>query len=135
VDPELFRQGPGVDPRDARDAALPEPVVERLARRGVRGPDAELRDDIAGDLRPLRLETVRVDAVVADEGIGLAEDLAAVGRIGDALRVADDPGIENDFPPRFGGRAETYAFEDGDVRAGQRCSEKDVSIRSIFGAV
>ncbi len=101
----------------------------------MRGPGAELRDDVAGDLGPVGLETGRVDAVVADERVGLAEDLAAVGRVGDAFRVADDPGIENDFPPDIGGRAESYALEDGPVREGQCCSANEVSLRSIFRAV
>ena len=135
VDAELLRQGPGVDAGDRRDAVLAEPVVERLPRRGVRGMGAELRHDIAGDLRPVRLEAGRVDAVVADERIGLAEDLAAIGRVGDALRVADDPGIENDFPPGLGDRAEAYALEDGPVRQGQSCSANEVGLPSIFGAV
>ena len=36
-----------------------------------------------------------------------------------ALGVADDPGIENDFPPGLDARAEAYALEDGPVRQGQ----------------
>jgi hypothetical protein len=38
--------------------------------------------------------------------------------VGDGFRVADDPGIENDFPPDLGARAEAYALEDGPVREG-----------------
>ena len=98
-------------------------------------PGAELRDDVPGDLRPVGLEREGVDPVVADEGIGLAEDLAAIGRVGDALRIADDPGIENDFPPGPGDRAEAYALEDGSVRESQSRSANGVSLRSIFGAV
>jgi len=94
---------------------------------------AQLRDDVAGDLRPFRLEAGGIDAIVADERVGLAQDLAVIGGIGDRFRVADDPGIENDFPPDLGARAEAYALEDGPVREGQNCSANEVSLRSIFG--
>jgi hypothetical protein len=95
---------------------LPEPVVEGFHRRFVGRTGAELRNDIAGDLRPFRLEAGGIDAIVADERVGLAQDLAMIGGVGDTLRVADDPGIENDFPPDLGARAEAYALEDGPVR-------------------
>lgn len=96
---------------------------------------AELGDDVARDLRPVGLEARGVNAVIPDEGIGLAEDLTPVARIGDGFRIADDPGIENDFPPGLDVRAETYALEDGPVRKGQRRSANVVGLPSIFGAV
>ena len=71
VDPEPLGQGPGVDAGDPGDAVLAEPVVDGLPRRGVRRPVAELGDDVARDLRPVRLEAGRVDAVVADQRVGL----------------------------------------------------------------
>lgn len=132
VDPELLRQGPGVDAGDPRDAVLAEPVVKRLPRRGVGGGQAELRDDVTGDPGPLGLERRRIDAVVADERVGLAEDLAVIGRVGDALGIAHDPGVENDFPPDLGVGAETYAFEDGPVREGQNRSANALILRRIF---
>jgi hypothetical protein len=135
VDAELLGQGPGVDPGDPGDAALAKPVVEGLSGGGVGGMGAELRDDVPGHLRPLGLERSGVDAVVADERIGLAEDLAVIGRVGDALGIADDPRIENDLPPDFGAGAETYAFEDGPVREGQDRSSNELILRSIFRAV
>jgi hypothetical protein len=101
----------------------------------VRRLFAELGDDVAGDLRPVGFEARGVDPVVADKGIGLAEDLTVVGRVGDALRVADDPGIENDFPPDLGGRAETYALVDGAVREGQNAFSDGACLRFIFGLV
>jgi hypothetical protein len=101
----------------------------------VRGLFAELRDDVAGNPGPIRLETRGVDPVVADERVGLAEDLAVVGRVGDALRVADDSGIENDFPPDLGGRAETYALKDGAVREGQNGFSDGACLRFIFALV
>jgi len=55
-----------------------------------------------------------------------------IGRVGDALRVADDPGIENDFPPDFGGRAETYALVDGAVREGQNAFSDGACLRFIL---
>jgi len=96
---------------------------------------AELGNDVAGDARPVGLEARRIDAIVADERIGLAEDLAVVGRVGDALRVADDPGIENDFPPDLGGRAEAYALVDGTVRKGQKRFSDGAFLRLIFGLI
>ncbi len=99
------------------------------------GRCAELRDDVPGDPGPLGLEALGIDAVVADERVGLAEDLAVVGGVGDALGIADDPGIENDFPPDLGAGAETYAFEDGPVREGQYRSFNKPILRPISGAV
>jgi len=58
-----------------------------------------------------------------------------VGRVGDGLRVADDPGIENDFPPDPGGRAETYALVDGSVRKGQNGFSDGACLRLIFALV
>ena len=55
-----------------------------------------------------------------------------VGRVGDALRVADDPGIENDFPPDFSGRAETYALVDGAVREDQNAFSDGACLRFIL---
>ena len=132
MDAELLGQGPGIDAGDARDAALPEPFAEAFGRRRVRGLLAELRDNVAGDPRLLGFEARGIDPVVADERISLAEDLAVVGRVGDALRVADDPGIENDFPPDFSGRAETYALVDGAVREDQNAFSDGACLRFIL---
>ena len=96
---------------------------------------AELRDDVAGDLRPLGLEAAGIDAVVADERVGLAKDLAPVGGVGDRLRVADNAGIKNDFPPDFGAGAEPYALVDGSVRKGQNGFSDGACLRFIFGLV
>jgi hypothetical protein len=133
VDAELLGQGAGVDPGDGRDAALAEPLVERLRRGRVGRLFAELRDDVAGDVRPVRFETRGIDAVIADQRIGLAEDLAVVRGVGDALRVADDPGIENDFPPDLRAGAETYALADGPVGEGQNRFPDEPVLRFILG--
>jgi hypothetical protein len=135
MDAKLFRQGPSVDALDAGNAVFPEPFVEGLGRGRVGRLPAEPRNDVAGDPRSVRLETRGIDAVVADEGIGLAENLSVVGRIGDALRVADDPRIENDFPPGSGARAETYALIDGTVREGQNGFPDGACLRFIFALV
>jgi hypothetical protein len=96
---------------------------------------AELRNDIARDPGSLRFGARGIDAVVADEGIGLTEDLPMIGRVGDALGIADDPRIENDFPPGSGGRAETYALVDGAVREGQNGFPDGACLRFIFALV
>jgi hypothetical protein len=132
---KLLGQRSGVDALDARDGVLPEPLIERLRRGRVGGLLAELRDDIPGDPGPLRFGTRGVDAVVADERIGLAEDLPVIRRIGDAFGIADDPGVENDFPPGSGGRAETYALDDGSVRKGQNGFPDGACLRFIFALV
>ncbi len=96
---------------------------------------AELGDDVTRDARPVGLEAGGIDAVVADERVGLAEDLAVVGRVGDGLRVADDPGIEDDFPTDAKGRAKAYALVDGSVRQGQNGVSDGACLRLIFGLV
>ena len=55
------------------------------------------------------------DAVVADQRVGLAEDLAVVGGIGDGLGVADHARVENDFPRDLGEGAEAFARPDAAV--------------------
>jgi hypothetical protein len=135
VDAKLLGQGPGVDPGDPGNAVFLEPAVERLTRCRVGRFFAEFRNNVAGNPGPVGLKARRVDAVIADERIGLAENLAVIGRIGDALRVADDSGVENDFPPDLYGRAEAYALEDSAVREGQNRVSDGACLRLIFALV
>jgi hypothetical protein len=115
VDAQLLGQGPGVQAGDAGDGVFLEPGVERLFRAGVGGAFAGLADDVAADFRLVGFEGLGGDAVVADEGIGLAEDLAVVGGVGDGFGIADHPRIENDFPRDLGEGAEAFARPDAAV--------------------
>ena len=49
---------------------------------------AEFGDDVTRDLRPVGFETRRIDSVIADERVGLDEDLTAIGRICDRFGIA-----------------------------------------------
>ena len=80
-------------------------------------------DDEAGDVNVVRLkvfgQAVAVDdglvgdAVVADEGVGEDEDLAAVGGVGEGLGVADHAGVEDDLAGDGGVGAEGPCLEGG----------------------
>jgi hypothetical protein len=109
VDAKLFGQRPCVHADDPGNAVFLEPVVERFFRAGVRRDIAQLADDVAPGLGLVRLEAFGADAVVADQGIRLAEDLAVVGGVGDRLRVAYHAGVEDDFPRDFGEGTEPFA--------------------------
>jgi hypothetical protein len=95
----------------------------------------KLRKDIARDPWPFRFEGRRAHAVVADERIGLAENLAVIGRVGNGFRVTDDTRIKNDFPPDFGAGAEPYALVDGAVRKGQNGFPNETRLPLIFALV
>ena len=74
----------------------------------------------AGDPRLARFVVVRVDAVVADQRIGHADDLTTEGRISADLLVAGHRGGEDDLAGGVGLGAESAAAKDAAVGQGQR---------------
>ncbi len=58
-------------------------------------PAGELSHDKPRHLHPPRLDILRVDPGVADQGEGLDKDLPAIGRIGQRLLIACHGGIEH----------------------------------------
>jgi hypothetical protein len=65
----------------------------------------ELAHDKRLDARSRRFLIVPVGTYVADVGIGEADDLAGVARIGEDFLVAGKTGIENDFAAAAGAGA------------------------------
>ena len=65
----------------------------------------------AAHLHCPRLEIVRIDAVVPNEGIGHRDDLSGVGGVCEHLLVAGHAGVEHNFSRDVPARAEGLAFK------------------------
>src|SRR5215204_3506522 len=99
-------QGAGVDAGDSGDTVAFEIGVDRADGAPVARVVAAFADDETGDPRAAGFVVVIVDAVVADEGVGHADDLATEGGVGadllipghgggeDGLAFTDAPGAE-----------------------------------------
>ncbi len=75
--PDMQGQGPGIDAGDAGNSVAFQIVVDRSGRAGMAGRVGVLADDETGDPRLSRFVRIGMDAVVADQGIGHADDLTA----------------------------------------------------------
>ena len=114
----------GVDARDSRHALASAPLAETLDGGPVAVVEGDIGDDntSALDMRGLEvLEQVELvslvggNTVVADEGLGEDENLAAVREIGHGLGVTDKRGGENSLSRDVGVGAEGLALEDGTI--------------------
>ncbi len=97
------------------DPVLAQVRVERHPRAPARRERAGFLHDEAGQPRPPRLDVLRVDAVVADQGVGHADHLSPVRRIGEDLLVAGHGRVEHDLAVALAGGAEGFAAEDAAV--------------------
>src|SRR5262249_44046359 len=79
TDAEPADQGAGVDALQTEDAVVAEVGVEVAGGPVVADQGGTLADDEALDVRSARLVVLDVDAVVADERVGHADDLTLVG--------------------------------------------------------
>ena len=100
-----------VDPLEADDPVRLQIVVEGRGGAEVRGDRRGLLHDEPVHPRPPRLDVLRVDAVVADEGIGHHHDLPSIGRVGEDLLVARHCGVEDDLAGGLADGAEGLAAE------------------------
>ena len=66
-----------------------------------------------------RLHVLRIDPVVADQRVGHAHELAAIGRIGHDLLIARHGGVEDDLAVGLARGAAGSAPEDAAVGEGQ----------------
>ena len=121
---EFPGQRTGVDPRDGRDAFPAEPFVQALFRipvtvfLAVVGHDQAVGIDmIAFEMlfQPVLLPAMGRDAVIADERKGGDQDLARIGGVGKAFRIAGHRRVENYLPRRASGKTEGFSFEAGAV--------------------
>ena len=88
----------GVHSLNADDALLFQPRTQGLRGSPVGVDLRQLRHHKTADLRLAGLVIFRVDAVIADQGIGHRDDLAAVGRVRQDFLVAGHGGVEAGFP-------------------------------------
>ena len=87
----------GVDALDADGIVFLQKAVQRLLTAPVGRGLAGLADDIAPGPDLIRLHVVLVHAVVADEGVGLGDDLAVVAGVGQRLLKAHHAGGKDDL--------------------------------------
>src|SRR5699024_3063158 len=95
---------------DAGDAPALEPVVERALRAEVGRRVAQLAHHIAPDGRR-SLEVLVNDAVVADEGKGLHDDLAGIARIGQGFQIARHARGKHQLAQALARRADALSLE------------------------
>ena len=120
---DLLGQGARIDAVDGGDAVVGQPLGQRLLRGPVRVLPRVRADDQAGNVDVIRLKVLGQavvvdyrlvgDAVVADEGVGQDEDLTAVRRVGEGLRVADHAGVEHHLAGDRGVGPERPGLEGG----------------------
>jgi hypothetical protein len=99
-------EGAGVDAGEAHDASLGEVVAERAFGGEVAGEAARLADHESRHLQFAALDVGVIHAVVADLRRGHAEDLAAVGGVGEDLLVAGHRRVEAHLARHGAGGAE-----------------------------
>ena len=126
ADPQVPDERPGVDAGEAHDAGLGEVIAEGAFGGEVAGEATGLADDEAGHLELAAFDVGVVDAVVADLWRGHAEDLTAVGGIGEDLLVAGHRGVEAHLARHGAGGAERLADVDGAVFECECCACHDV---------
>ena len=87
----------GVDALDADGIVFLQKAVQRLLTAPVGRGLAGLADDITLGPDLIRLHVVLIHAVVADEGVGLGDDLAVVAGVGQRLLKAHHAGGKDDL--------------------------------------
>ena len=93
--PDDAGQVAGVDALDADGVVLFQKAVQRLLTAPVGGGGAGFAHDVALCPDAVGLHVIVVHAVVADEGIGLGDDLAVVAGVGQGLLKAHHAGGEH----------------------------------------
>ena len=112
-------EGPRVDALDPHDPVLLHEALEVLIRAVVAGRAAELPNDEAFGVGPIRFHVVDRHAVVADVGVRHRHDLTVVARIGKDLLVAGHGGVEDHLADGASGIPEGVAAVHGAVLQGQ----------------
>ena len=113
--PENPGELPGVHAIEAGDAPLLQKAVQIAFASEIGGVIAPLPDHVAPDMA-VPLEVLRDDAAVADEGIGLQDDLPRVAGVRQGLHIAAHAGGKDQLPHGIGLRAEPEPLEHLAVR-------------------
>ena len=114
-------QAAGVDALNADDAVLFQEGIQRFLTAEVGGLFACLAHDIALGPDLAALDILAVHAVVADQGVGLGDDLAVVAGVGQRFLKADHTGGENDLTDGCAGAAHADTAENPAVCQYQIC--------------
>jgi hypothetical protein len=115
----VTREGAGIDAGDAGDAVAFQVGIEGAGGAPVAGFVAALADDESGDPWAAGFVVVGVDAIVADQRVGHADDLAAERGVGADLLVARHRRREDSFALGDTGGTEGTATEDAAVGQGE----------------
>ena len=94
---DMLCERPGIHSLHPHDAVFDQVVGQRFITSPVAEEGAVLFDDEAFHLRPLGLNILLIDSIIANEGIGHDDDLTFIGRVGKDFLIAGHAGIENDF--------------------------------------
>ena len=108
--PDDAGQLPGVHAEQPRHPLLFQEGIQIAVRAEVGRSAAVFPDHIALDAAGA-LEVLPDDAVVADEGISLHDDLPSIAGVRQCLDVAAHAGGKHQFPHRIGLRAEAEALK------------------------
>ena len=105
--PQGAGQAAGVDALNADDAVLFQEGIQRFLTAEVGRGLARLAHNVAPGPNLRALDILTVHAVVADERIGLGDDLAVVAGVGQGFLKADHTGCKDDLTD--GGTGAAYA--------------------------
>ena len=114
--PDDAGQVAGVDALDADGIVFLQEAVQRFLTAPVGGGGTGFAHDVALGPDPVGLHIVLVHAIVADEGVGLGDDLAIVAGVRQGLFKAHHAGGKDDFAH-------------GDALCANRLARKDHAVR------
>ena len=103
------------------DLVFPQPLTETARRPEIAIMVDVLFHDHSADLRARGFDIDVVDTVVADQGIGECDNLAAVRGIGKDFLVPRKACVEDDFPRHFPRSAERLRNKNRPVFQYQLC--------------
>ena len=133
--PQGAGQAAGIHPFDADDAVLFEEGVQGHLTAEIGGRFARLPHDVAPRPDPAALHILTVHAVVADERIGLGDDLPVVAGVGQRFLKTDHAGGKHHFPDGRARAADAPPAEDPAVCQYQICLHIQSSLLLIKESV
>ena len=99
-------------------------VVEGPLAAEVRSQQRQVADHQPGGVDGIRFAVLRVDAVVADVGVGQGNDLTRVGRVGQDFLVTGHRGIEDHLADAAAAGAYAFSSKNRSVGQGKKGGRK-----------
>ena len=114
--PDVLGEGARINPLNPHDSTFLEIRFERLGLSVIAGIGGTFLDNKSFHKGASGLDVLGIDPVVADEGIGHADDLPLVRGIGEDLLIAGHGRIEDHLTDTFALRTEGAPLKDGSIR-------------------